>query len=156
MSIVLLLSLQTLRCGVVWDGAGHTWQDGRIAFEGDRIKAVGPADKVPAAPGEIDLRPLFCLPGLVDAHTHVTSYVEHKGDNEDIRRQWAVRNARETIESGVTTGRDMGDDYDDGIWIRDQINAGKVVGPRLQVAGEQIGPDPAHQKMTPAELRELV
>src|SRR5262249_17889917 len=65
-------------------------------------------------------------------------------------------NAKLTIEAGITSGRDLGDDNGDGIWIRDQINAGKVPGPRLQVACEQIGPNPAHQMMTPAQLRELV
>src|SRR5262249_49774417 len=61
-----------------------------------------------------------------------------------------------TLEAGITSARDLGDVGGEGIWIRDRINAGNVSGPRLQVACEQIGPSPAHQMMSPAELRKLV
>lgn len=151
----LLLTLQTLHCGTVWDGAGHAYSPGEITILDDKIQSVGPAHNPPQS-GQIKMDAEFCMPGFVDAHTHVTSYVEHPGDSEALRRDWAVRNAKLTVDAGVTSGRDLGDDNGDGIWIRDQINSGKVPGPRLQVACDQIGPDPAHQKMTPDQLRELV
>jgi imidazolonepropionase-like amidohydrolase len=146
----------SLRCGVVWDGAGHAFQDGRIVWQGERITRSGPAAAVSAAPGELDLRPAFCMPGLVDAHTHVTSYVSSPGDDVATRRRAAADNARRTLEAGVTAGRDLGDDSGDGLWIRDEINAGRLPGPRLQVACEQIGIDPAQRAATPAALRAVV
>jgi imidazolonepropionase-like amidohydrolase len=155
-SALLLLTLHSLHCGVVWDGQGHAIRDGRVVFEGDRIVAVGPAITVKAAPEERDLRPLFCMPGFVDAHTHVTSYVEKRGDSEEHRHDQAQKNARLTVEAGVTTGRDLGDSLGDGRWIRDLIKAGKTPGPRLQVACEQIGIDPAQRMLPPEGLREVV
>ena len=151
----LLLTLQTLHCGTVWDGAGHAYSPGQITIQDDKIQSVGQAHNPPQS-GPIKMDAEFCMAGLVDAHTHVTSYVEHPGDKEPLRHDWAVRNAKATVEAGITSGRDLGDDMGDGIWIRDQINSGKVPGPRLQVACEQIGPEPAQQKMTPDQLRELV
>ena len=158
MSILLLLAVQSLRCALVWDGAGHAFADGRILLRDDKVTAVGPAARVAAAPGgaELDLRPLTCLPGLVDAHTHVTSYLAHPGDTPEVRHGWAERNARLTLEAGVTTGRDLGDSQDDGIWIHDRIAAGAVPGPRLQVACEQIGIAPMHRAASPDALRVLV
>jgi imidazolonepropionase-like amidohydrolase len=151
----LVLTLQVLHCGTVWDGAGHAYSPGEITIQDDKIQSVGAAHNPPQS-GQIHMDAEFCMPGLVDAHTHVTSYVEHQGDSEALRRDWAVRNAKATLDAGVTSGRDLGDDNSDGIWIRDQINSGKVPGPRLQVACDQIGTEPAHQKMTPDQLRELV
>ena len=151
----LLLTLQTLHCGTVWDGAGHAYSPGQITILDDKIQSVGPAHNPPQS-GQINMDAEFCMPGLVDAHTHVTSYVDHPGDTEALRRDWAVRNAKKTLDAGITTGRDLGDDSSDGIWLRDQINAGKIVGPRLQVACEQIGPEPGQSKMKPDELRALV
>ncbi|HJZ88738.1 MAG TPA: amidohydrolase family protein [Polyangia bacterium] len=156
MSILLLLAVQSLRCAVVWDGAGHAFADGRILVHDQKIVAVGPAQKVAAAPGELDLRPLFCMPGLVDAHTHVTSFVPSPDDTEEVARAWAQKNARLTLEAGITSARDLGDSVGLGVWIRDRIEAGQTPGPRLQVACEQIGPNPLHQVASPAELRELV
>ena len=151
----LVLTLQVLHCGTVWDGAGHSYSPGQITIQDDKIESVGPAHNPPQS-GPIAMDAEFCMPGLVDAHTHVTSYVEHQGDSEALRRDWAARNAKAMIDAGITTGRDLGDDMGDGIWIRDQINAGKIPGPRLQVACEQIGPEPGQSKLTPDQLRALV
>jgi len=129
-----------VRCGTVWDPAVGAIVDGRIVFDGERIAAVGPARDVPRPRDELDLRPLFCMPGLVDAHTHLTSYALAKGtDGMDRRRDEAARNAERTLRAGVTSVRDVGGEEGVDLWLRARIAAGALEGPRMQCAGSQIG-----------------
>ncbi len=129
-----------VRCGTVWDPAAGAITDGRVVFDGERIAAVGPATDVPRPHDELDLRPLFCMPGLVDAHTHLTSYARAKGtDGMDRRRDEAARNAERTLRAGVTSVRDLGGEEGVDLWLRARILAGALKGPRMQCAGSQIG-----------------
>ena len=64
-----------LRFGTVVTGLGQSVSDGVIVVEGDRIKSVGTGNRaVPAGATVIDLRPFTAIPGLIDAHTHMTYY----------------------------------------------------------------------------------
>jgi imidazolonepropionase-like amidohydrolase len=129
-----------VRCGTVWDPAVGAIPDGRIVFDGERIAAVGAARDVPRPREELDLRPLFCMPGLVDAHTHLTSYALAKGtDGMDRRRDEAARNAEQTLRAGITSVRDLGGEEGVDLWLRARIAAGALKGPRMQCAGSQIG-----------------
>lgn len=131
-----------VRCGTVWDPARSAIPDGRIVFEGDHVAAVGPARDLPKSRDELDLRPLFCMPGLVDAHTHLTSYAQAKGtDGMDRRRDEAARNAELTLRAGVTSVRDLGGEEGVDLWLRTRIGVGGLPGPRMQCAGSQIGVD---------------
>lgn len=131
-----------VRCGTVWDPERGAIADGRVVFDGDRVAAVGPADRTPAPAQELDLRPLFCMPGLVDAHTHLTSYAnEAEGDALPKRREEATRNARLTLEAGITSVRDLGGEEGVDLWLRNRIASGAIAGPRMQCAGSQIGAD---------------
>jgi imidazolonepropionase-like amidohydrolase len=128
------------------DGRGGVVQDAVVVIHGDRIDRVGSGDKaVPPGAKLIDLRPLTAIPGLIDAHTHMTFY----WDRSPGTRPWtqlgslgtavtvflAQENARKTLESGVTTVRDLGSwEYAD-IAMRDLINRGAMIGPRMFVAG---------------------
>lgn len=133
-----------VRCGMLWDPEQGAIADGRIVFDGDRISAMGPVGTVAAPADEVDLRPLFCMPGLVDAHTHLTSYArEQPTDGIDKRRAEATRNAELTLHAGVTTVRDLGGDEGVDLWLRKRIAAHAVEGPRMQCAGSQIGVDGA-------------
>jgi imidazolonepropionase-like amidohydrolase len=130
----------TVRCGTAWDAQSGSIVDARIVFDGDRIAAFGPATAVPPRGEELDLRPLFCLPGLVDAHTHLTSYAHERAtDSMGVRRSEATRNAALTLRAGVTTVRDLGGTEGVDMWLRDRIAAGAIPGPRMQCAGSQIG-----------------
>ena len=80
-------SLHGVRCGVVWDPKLGAIEDGRIVFDGEHVSALGPASKVPREGQELDLRPLFCMPGLVDAHTHLTSYARQK-QSDDLAKEY--------------------------------------------------------------------
>jgi imidazolonepropionase-like amidohydrolase len=129
-----------VRCGVVWDPVAGAIEDGRIVFDGNRVVALGPASKTPSEGKELDLRPLFCMPGLVDAHTHLTSYArESATDDLQKRRTEAARNAALTLHAGVTTVRDLGGGEGVDLWLRDRIASGGLPGPRMQCAGSQIG-----------------
>ena len=135
-------AIEGVRCGVVWDPVRGAIEDGRIVFDGERISAMGPASSTPGADEELDLRPLFCMPGLVDAHTHLTSYARQKGtDDMDKRRTEADTQRCPTLRAGVTSVRDLGGEEGVDLWLRARIATGALPGPRMQCAGSQIGAD---------------
>jgi imidazolonepropionase-like amidohydrolase len=106
---------------------------------------VGGGDAaVPRDAQVIDLRPFTGIPGLIDAHTHMTYYHDPASGGSPLRQPrrlpavtvfLAQENARKTLETGVTTVRDLNaSDYSD-IAMRDLINRGAMTGPRMFVCG---------------------
>src|SRR5579862_7063435 len=143
---VVTSQVTAIRFGRLVDAHGQARQDVVVVVEGERITKVGSGDgAVPSGATVIDLRRYTGLPGLIDAHTHMTFY----WDRTPGTRPWsqlgtlgdavtvflAQENARKTLETGVTTVRDLGSsDYND-IAMRDLINRGAMIGPRMFVAG---------------------
>ena len=135
-----------VRFGRLVDGTGAVIRDAVVVVDGDQVRRVGVGDAaVPAGAQVIDLRRYTGIPGLIDVHTHMTFY----WDRTSGTRPWAQlgtlgaavtvflaqENARRTLETGVTTVRDLGGwEYTD-IAMRDLINRGAMVGPRMFVAG---------------------
>jgi imidazolonepropionase-like amidohydrolase len=122
----------TYHFGAVWDGA-RLWKDACVAIEGDRIASVGACSGA-----SIDLTRFTAIPGLIDVHTHMTYVLENRV-SQSARPAAVVylaqENARKTLETGVTTVRDLGAaDYAD-IAMRDLIANGQMAGPRMFVAG---------------------
>jgi imidazolonepropionase-like amidohydrolase len=118
--------------GAVWDGT-RVWKDACVAIEGDRIASVGACSGA-----SIDLTRFTAIPGLIDVHTHMTYVLENRV-SQSARPAAVVylaqENARKTLETGVTTVRDLGAaDYAD-IAMRDLIANGQMAGPRMFVAG---------------------
>jgi imidazolonepropionase-like amidohydrolase len=118
----------------IWDGA-KVWRDACVAVSAGKIESVGPCS---GDAGAVDLTKLYAIPGLIDVHTHMTYNL-----NEPVAQ--AARgaatvflsqdNARKTLETGVTTVRNLGaSDYAD-IAMRDLINNGLMKGPRMFVSG---------------------
>jgi imidazolonepropionase-like amidohydrolase len=117
-----------------------------IVIEGDKISKIAPSSEVVAAAGDttIDLPDATVLPGLIDMHTHLTfelSSLSYEGLKISTAREalHGARNARRTLEAGFTTVRNVGaKDYAD-IALRDAINDGDVIGPRIVASGPALG-----------------
>ena len=116
-----------------------------VRIEGDKFAAVGQTLPLPAGARVIDLGSATLLPGLLDLHTHMTDRFGVHWEEALVTTTpaeaalWGARNARDTLEAGFTTCREMGPTwpYTD-IALRDAINEGAVPGPRLMVAGNYV------------------
>ena len=120
-----------------------------ILIEGDKITALGPDVKVPAEVEVIDLKDKTVAPGLIDCHTHMT--FQPGNYYEDIFRKSPIDvavithvYARRTLEAGFTTVRDVGAGEFIDVALRNAINRGDVVGPRMQVATLTVGATGGH------------
>jgi imidazolonepropionase-like amidohydrolase len=132
-----------IRAGALVDVASGTLdRDVVILVRGHRIETVGTDVRVPPGADVVDLSDRFVLPGLIDAHTHVTSTPNYEDVNPILfksvpyRTVEAVAAARNTLMAGFTTIRDVdseGADWAD-VAVRDAINDGLIPGPRMQVA----------------------
>jgi imidazolonepropionase-like amidohydrolase len=126
--------------------AGRVRNDQLIVIQDGRIVAVGPtgATTIPAGAAVVDLSDKTVLPGLIDTHTHVTgdpTSPPYYGYGISVPREAlkGARFARETLLSGVTTIRNVGASGYSDVALRDAINAGDVIGPRMLVSGPAIG-----------------
>lgn len=122
---------------------GKTLTKQAIVIEGGKIVSVGPDSGVAADAKVIDLSGKTVLPGLIDAHTHITFDPKYGYEQLAISapREALIgaKNARITLLAGFTTIRNVGaSDYTD-IALRDAINAGDVPGPRIDASGPALG-----------------
>lgn len=135
--------------GTLIDGLGKVHRNAWVVLKGDRIESVTTeAKSAPAGARVIDLRRYTGLPGLIDAHTHMT-YAYDKTDptkpfsqlqdrHPAVMVVLAQENARRCLEAGVTTVRDLGSKEYSDIAMRDLINKGAMTGPRMFVAGHGL------------------
>jgi len=115
-----------------------------VVIEGDKIVSVGPASEIKPFSTDtvIDLSSATVLPGLIDAHTHLT-FNPHFGYDTlaiSVPREalTGAHNARLTLEAGFTTVRNVGARGYSDVALRDAINAGDVPGPRMLVSGPAL------------------
>jgi imidazolonepropionase-like amidohydrolase len=117
-----------------------------IIVTGDRITAIAPTASTPKQAGdtEIDLTRYTVMPGLIDVHTHLTMATNFDPYFELSMTPAkeaiiGVENAKVTLEAGFTTVRNVGaSDFTD-VALRDEINAGHIPGPHMQVSGPPLG-----------------
>ena len=123
----------------LWDGLGDDYSDAdSIAVEGETITAVG------HGLGGEDCGGLTVVPGLIDAHVHMVldpalrSLDAQLAEPAETTREKMRQRAATMVRAGITTARDLGG----GAWLelelRDRIEAGEIVGPRLLCAGQPI------------------
>ena len=124
---------------------GKLLSDQTIVTEDGKIASVGPSAgmKVPADATVIDLSNATVLPGLIDAHTHLTMDpkfgYEELGVSVPRQTLTGAKNARITLQAGFTTVRNVAADGFSDVALRDAINAGDVPGPRMLVSGPPLG-----------------
>jgi imidazolonepropionase-like amidohydrolase len=142
--------------------AGNLLAPAAVLIEGDKIKQVGSPSQVSAPNGTrvIDLGSATLLPGLIDGHTHLFLDIVIPAKAETLRHNngefgpglllaivesptkralMAAQAAREDLESGITTLRNLGHSGIDGdTELRDAINGGRLPGPRILASGRKL------------------
>ena len=132
-----------IRAGHLLDvKTGKTLTNQTILIQGDKIASVGADTQVPAGAQVVDLSNATVLPGLIDAHTHIT-FNPNFGYSRlaiSVPREalTGARNARVTLEAGFTTIRNVGASAFSDVALRDAVNASDVPGPRMLVSGPAL------------------
>ena len=139
-----------IRFGKLWAGSAVT-TDAVVVIDGGRITSVGTGNAaVPRGAQVIDLRKYTGIPGLIDLHTHITYYWDRQPGTRPrgVRRLPAVTvylaqdNARRTLETGVTTIRDLNAGNDMDLAMRELTASGAMIGPRMFVSGPGLSSRP--------------
>jgi len=141
-----------IRAGRLFDPrTGTNLANQVIVIHGDRITDVGPADrvKIPAGVRVLDLSGATVLPGLIDRHVHLMQ--DHE-PNEARALLIGQHYALADLYAGFTTLQDMNSPFTYAtVELRDAINKGVIVGPRLQVTGPGLTPRGATYYPAPSE-----
>ncbi|HKE83513.1 MAG TPA: amidohydrolase family protein [Vicinamibacterales bacterium] len=126
-----------IRAGRLFDSRTGTMAANQIVLiRGDRIADVGPSISIPSDARVIDLTSATVLPGMIDAHVHVYPADEL---SEATRTIVAVANAQADLDAGFTTVLDMDSRGGYGtVDLRNAINRGVLLGPRMQVVGQSL------------------
>lgn len=134
--------------------AAVRYADAAVLVRDGRIAAVGPVDEIGAraAPGAVrhDFPDATLLPGLVDAHVHLCMapgldpMSPPRSEDTGALRERMVAAASVLLAAGVTTARDLGDRDGLAVGLREEFAAGRLRGPRLQVAGSPLTPPRGH------------
>ncbi|MBC3909594.1 Xaa-Pro dipeptidase [Undibacterium umbellatum] len=161
----VLPETMAIKAGRVLDvETGKVLRDQLIVIEGERITAISPVatTAIPSHVKVIDLSRSTVLPGLIDAHTHLTSNPHQHGysslGTSGVRAAlYGVRAARDTLNAGFTTVRDVGSESFADVALRDAINDGDFPGPRILASGYALGIKGGHcdNNLLPAEYNEV-
>jgi imidazolonepropionase-like amidohydrolase len=138
-------------------------RDAVVLVEGERISHVGRVSdtEIPSGYRVVDAEGYTVMPGLSDSHVHLLlighgvygEYFPRYHYEQNRMREFMEISAPQLLMAGVTSARDLAALTEDAVWIRDEIDAGRIVGPRLLVTGNFL------QKTTPpgqAFVRTLV
>jgi imidazolonepropionase-like amidohydrolase len=162
---VLPAAAQTvaIRAGNLLDPAkGTISKDQIILVENGKITAVGAGLSIPKDAQVVDLSKEWVMPGLIDAHTHIT-FQEIPGkapfeamylkEGSPFRALRGLHNGQVLLNAGFTTMREVGNEADYACSdLKKAIRAGWFDGPTLQCAGKIIGPFGGQSKGVPEEV----
>ena len=152
-----------LKAAHLFDGKSKTLaSNGVVVVQGDKIVDAGSNLPVPSNAQVIDLGDATLSPGFIDAHTHLTfdfsgdynkNRLGHVSLNVSEQAIRATSFARATVEAGFTTVRDLGSGFLNSpefvdVALRNSINKGVVVGPRMLVATKGVGATGGHFDFT--------
>jgi imidazolonepropionase-like amidohydrolase len=137
---------KAVKFGQLWDGH-NVIRNAVVIVDNDKIQSVTPNGPIPAGAEIIDLSRYTGMPGMIDAHTHMTFYWDPRSGTNPLHQPprhvaitvfLAQANARRTLEAGVTTVRDLTGFDGADLALRDLIAMGAVTGPRMFVSGAGI------------------
>ncbi|MGS0999140.1 amidohydrolase family protein [Rhodanobacter sp. UC4451_H18] len=154
--------VSVIECARLLDpAAGKMLGQTTLVVEDGRIKEIHPGtvDIAPyrQAAGTVSFTRLAdatCMPGLIDSHTHLTMQFSKSTYSDKFRlnpADHAIRGtvyAKRTLLAGFTTVRNLGDDDNASLALRNAINAGLVPGPHIFSAGKFIGTTGGHADPT--------
>jgi imidazolonepropionase-like amidohydrolase len=151
-----------IRVGNLIDPAADTISQNQIIIVKDKkIVAVGPNVAIPADSQVIDLSKEWAMPGIMDAHTHVTWSLKFFADGDSsylkessgLRALHGLSVSQTLLNAGITTVRDVGNDANfAAVDLRNAINAGWFVGPTILTAGKIIAPFGGQSAGIPSEI----
>lgn len=149
----------------------NVWQKGRfltkdVLVDGERIAVVGKLPEETQYDHEVDGTGKFLLPGVIDCHAHSTMVcgTRHMPDffassDAELTLDGAI-NAEKMVRCGITTIRDCGGRRFETLAVRDYINKGKLIGPRMLCSGTPLkvvgGHEPGADYTGPWEARARV
>jgi imidazolonepropionase-like amidohydrolase len=154
-----------IRTGRLLDVRSGTYKpDQGVIVEGGYIKEVGDFTAIRRKSSRnmriIDLSRATLLPGLIDCHSHLFSAADGSNDTtaqmpEAERMKVGEKHAREYLEAGVTTVRNLGYGINSDVLLRDRINARLILGPDILAGTRKLTP-PGGQGVTEASARDFI
>src|SRR5438094_6854426 len=141
-SSTAVAATRAIKFGKLVDGTGKVFTNAVVIVDDDRVRSIASGDaSIPKEAEVIDLSRYTGVPGLIDAHTHITYYWDGTTTPRSELRHTAVtaflaqENAQKALEAGVTTIRNLNSPDGTDLAMRDLINMGKMIGPRMFVSG---------------------
>ena len=154
-----------LRAAHLFDSvSGKLVDNGVVVVSGTRIQAVGSKAKIPDGAKIIDLGDATLLPGLIDAHVHLSNESSPNWYHDwydGIMRfpaeqaLYGAHYAKATLEAGITTVRDVGSNDYISLGLRNAIAAGMIPGPRMLVSNYAIGSTGGHADQDPVPAQRI-
>lgn len=142
-SSTVFAATKAIKFGKLVDGTGRVFTNAVVIVEDDHVRSVTSGNaSIPSGAEVIDLSRYTGVPGLIDAHTHIMWYWDgittprsEPARHPAVTVFLAQENTQKALEAGVTTIRNLNAPDGTDLAMRDLINMGKMIGPRMFVSG---------------------